>query len=271
MFDCMNKHAPLKKIKATRPPSLWIQNEKIRIFQQEGKNLYYVAHKHKDHSKWNQFREKRNGVKKEIRYEKAKFNRKALSPNKPKEVWNTISSILNPPPKPISTKPDTMNNYFVNLAKQTVKKDPVSPEDIEKLVTQMSTNSDGFKMKKVQYSNVVKELTSLRNDISTGSDEIPAKFIIPISDVMASPFTDIISTMIETSMLPHRRKTTRVVAIPKVNCPSDTTDYRPISILPTLSKIAERLTPEQLWSHIEEQLLLKSTVTGYSKVQETHY
>ena len=58
---------------------------------------------------------------------------------KPKEVWDTINSILNPPPKPISIKPDTMNNYFVNIAKQTVKKDPVSPEDIEKLITQMST------------------------------------------------------------------------------------------------------------------------------------
>ena len=43
-----------------------------------------------------------------------------------------------------------MNNYLVNIAKQTVKKDPVSPEDIEKF-TQMSTNSDGFKMQKVQY------------------------------------------------------------------------------------------------------------------------
>ena len=33
-----------------------------------------------------------------------------------------------------------MNNYFVNIAKQTVKKNPVGPEDIEKLITQMSTN-----------------------------------------------------------------------------------------------------------------------------------
>ena len=42
-------------------------------------------------------------------------------------------------------------------------------------------------------------------------------------------------------------------------------DYRPISILPALSKIAERLILKQLLSHIEEQLLVKSTVTGYRK------
>ena len=117
-----------------------------------------------------------------------------------------------------------MNNYFVNIAKQTVKKDPVSSEDIEKLITQMSSNSDGFKMQKVQYSDVVKELTSLRNDISTRSDEIPTKFIKPISDVIASPFTDIINTMIETPMFPHQWNTARVVQIPKVNYPGDTTD-----------------------------------------------
>ena len=215
-----------------------MQSEKIRILQQERNNLRYVVHKHNDHSKWNQFRKKRNDVKKEIRYEKAKFYRKALSPNKPKEVWNTINSILNPPSKPISIKPDTMNIYFANIAKQTVKKDPISPEDIEKLITQMSSNSDGFKMQKVQYSDVVKELTSFRNNTSTESDEIPTTFIKPISDVIASSFTDIINTVIETSMFPHQWKTARVVLIPKVNYPSDTTDYRPISILLVLSKIA---------------------------------
>ena len=128
-----------------------MQSEKIRILQQERNNLHYVAHKHNDHSKWNQFCEKRNDIKKEIQYEKAKFYRKALSSNKPKAVRNIINSILNPPPRPISIKTDTMNNYLVNIAKQTVKKDPVSPEDIEKLITQMSTISDGFKMQKFQY------------------------------------------------------------------------------------------------------------------------
>ena len=71
--------------------------------------------------------------------------------------------------------------------------------------------------------------------------------------------------MIETSMFSHQWKTARVVSIPKVNYPSDTTDYRPTSILPASSKIAERLILKQLLSHIEEQLLLKSTVTGYCK------
>ena len=162
-----------------------------------------------------------------------------------------------------------MNNYFVNIAKQTVKKDPVSPEDMEKSITQISTISDGFKMQEVQCSDVVKELTSLRKDTSTGSDEINTKFINSISDVIASHFTDFIKKMIETSMFSHQWKTARAVPIPKVNYPSDTTDYRPISILPALSKIAERLILKTLLSYTEEQLLLKSTVTGYRKGYST--
>ena len=75
--------------------------------------------------------------------------------------------------------------------------------------------------------------------------------------------------MIEISTFPHQWKTARVVPISKDNYPSDTTDYRPISILPALSKIAERLILKQLLSHIEEQLLLKSTVTGYRKGNST--
>ena len=55
-----------------------------------------------------------------------------------------------------------MNNYLVNIAKQTVKKDPVSPEDIEKLITQMSTISDGFKMQEVQYYGLQNNLNLTR-------------------------------------------------------------------------------------------------------------
>ena len=70
-------------------------------------------------------------------------------------------------------------------------------------------------------------------------------------------------------MFPHQWKTARVVPILKVNYPRDTTDYIPISILLKLSKNAERLILKQLLSHIEEQLLLKSTVTGYRKGHST--
>ena len=126
-----------------------------------------------------------------------------------------------------------------------------------------------LKCRKVQYLDVVKELTTLKNDTSIGSDEIPTKFIKPISDGIASLFTDVINTMIETSMFPHQWKTARVVPIKKVNYPSDTTDYRPISILPALSKIAVRLMLKQLLSRIGEQLLLKNTVTGYRKGHST--
>ena len=66
ILDCINKHAPLKKIKVTRPPSPWMQSEKIRILKHKRNSLCYVAHKHNDHSKWNQFCEKRNDIKKEI-------------------------------------------------------------------------------------------------------------------------------------------------------------------------------------------------------------
>ena len=70
-------------------------------------------------------------------------------------------------------------------------------------------------MQKVQYSDVVKGITSLRKDTSTGSDEIPNKFINPISDVIASHFTDFIKTMIETSMFPHQWKTASLTRIIK--------------------------------------------------------
>ena len=41
---CVDKHAPLRKTKITRPPAPWLHKENIRKLQRERDQLRYVAH-----------------------------------------------------------------------------------------------------------------------------------------------------------------------------------------------------------------------------------
>ena len=64
-------------------------------------------------------------------------------------------------------------------------------------------------------------------------------------------------------------QTARVFPIPKINNPTCEKDYRPISILPALSKIFERLVNNQIVTYIDEQGLLASGISGYRRGHST--
>ena len=99
----------------------------------------------------------------------------------------------------------------------------------------------GFTLRKVTFEEVLKEINRLRSDSSTGCDQIPVKYIKLGKDHLAGPLMHIIDACIAASMFPHVWKTARVSPIPKIDQPIDRSDFRPVSILPALSKIYERL------------------------------
>ena len=57
--------------------------------------------------------------------------------------------------------------------------------------------------------------------------------------------------------------------IPKVDNPVSEKDYRPVSILPSLSKIFERLVLNQILVFIEKQALLASSISGHRRGHST--
>ena len=82
----------------------------------------------------------------------------------------------------------------------------------------------------------MKAINSLRSDCSTGYDNIPAQFVRPVAEYLASPMTDIINNCIDTYTVPSEWKTSRICPISKIKNPQLISEYRPIRILPILSK-----------------------------------
>jgi len=86
---------------------------------------------------------------------------------------------------------------------------------------------------------------------------------------ISGPLTHIINCCIATSSFPRLWKIARISPIPEVDDPSSDADYRPVSILPTLSKVFERLVLNQLIVYINEEALLGPTVSGFRKGHST--
>lgn len=178
---------------------------------------------------------------------------------KPKIVWKTIHRILKPSPKTISACPNELNNFFADIAENLTGK---KAEQITKSSSPDETDAI-FKMKRATYYDIRKELTNLRNDCSTGFDTIPAKFIKPVAEYLASPLTHVVNNCIKKQSFPKLWKTAKICPIPKVSSPIANSDYRPISILPILSKVFERIILNQLKSSLERHQIFQDTQSGY--------
>ena len=94
-------------------------------------------------------------------------------------------------------------------------------------------------------------------------------FIKPVAEYLESPLTFIINNFIVTSTFPGIWKIARISPIPKIVNPSQLKDYRPISILPILSKIYEKLVLQQMTEFIEKQLIYHKHQSGYRKNHST--
>ena len=61
--DFIERHAPLKRMKVTRPPAPWMNSDQIRELQAEREKLGCEAHEKNTYDSWNAFREVRNKIK----------------------------------------------------------------------------------------------------------------------------------------------------------------------------------------------------------------
>ena len=91
--ECINRHAPLKRVKLTRPPAPWMNANEIRQLQADRDRLRIEAHKTNGDDSWKAFREVRKKIKSVINKTKRNFIKTALSAKRPKEVWKMIHRI----------------------------------------------------------------------------------------------------------------------------------------------------------------------------------
>lgn len=104
-----------------------------------------------------------------------------------------------------------------------------------------------------QYDTLaVRELIeSINIKKSEGIDEIPLRILKIGADYAAEPIADIFNLSIMSGSFPSQFKRARIAPIFKKGHPTVSSNYRPISILPTLSKLLETLINSQLTSHFE--------------------
>ena len=126
-----------------------------------------------------------------------------------------------------------------------------------------------FEFKAESTDAIEKLIDNIRIDVATGEDDIGAKLIKDIKHTITPVLTRIINTGYSCNTFPDCMKKAVIKVIHKKESTEEISNYRPISILPTLSKIFERAAVNQIVYYLETNNLLSSSQHAYRRCHST--
>ena len=124
-----------------------------------------------------------------------------------------------------------------------------------------------FSFQPVSVDDVKTVIRDLKNNKSAGG-EIPIQ-ILKESEFTFGILTNCVNKSIETGCFPDSLKAANITPIFKKDDPLDKANYRPVSILPLISKVYERLIYNQLSEYSES--FLSHILCGFRKAHSTQH
>ena len=110
---------------------------------------------------------------------------------------------------------------------------------------------------------VRKQLTKLDINKASGPDGIPALVLRTAAAELATPLARLFQLCFNSGHMPAQWKVADVVPCFKKGDKHSPSNYRPISLLPVLSKIMERLVNKAMWKHLNDQKLISKQQFGF--------
>ena len=117
----------------------------------------------------------------------------------------------------------------------------------------------------MSITEVYQALCHLKQSGTRGLDGIDGKILKLSAPVIAETLTYVYNLCIDKSHFPSQLKQARIIPIFKSGDPSQPSNYRPISILPVLSKPLEKHINKHLSKHLETYDLLHINQSGLGK------
>uniref|UniRef100_A0A1B6LVT8 Reverse transcriptase domain-containing protein n=1 Tax=Graphocephala atropunctata TaxID=36148 RepID=A0A1B6LVT8_9HEMI len=110
---------------------------------------------------------------------------------------------------------------------------------------------------------VLQVVKSLKNKTSTGVDNISAKLLKSCKDQLVTPLVHIINQSFKEGIFPTNLKISKVYPKLKKGNHLDPQNYRPISLIPTFSKVFEKIMLYRLFHHLSFHNILTPKQHGF--------
>jgi hypothetical protein len=210
----------------------------------------------------------------------ASYIRLKVSSRDPKKMWNCLNSVLGrkknrEPPITInhndasSSNPDEISNifndFFSSCASDILKNLKSSGEPMVE-----NSPHESIKLDPPGNEEIATIIKTMKNSSAPGHDGITPKAIKCLSQEVTPLISHLVSCIFETGHYPVGLKIAVVTPIFKSGNKSNADNYRPISVLPIINKIVERVIHRRLLSFCCDHLkLLYSHQFGFRERSNT--
>jgi hypothetical protein len=195
----------------------------------------------------------------------------------PKKTWETLNEILGKSKQkeslskiniydvPESDPPKIANHYnsfFTSIGKKIsddVQSVDTQPEDY----INYGRNIPELALGNTTPEHIIKIVSKFKPKPSCDIHGVSTKMVKFIVREIATPLSYIFNLSLETGVFPHMLKQCRVIPINKAGNRLDVDNYRPISLLSSISKILEKIVTEKLLFHLTNNDLLYTHQYGF--------
>ena len=101
-------------------------------------------------------------------------------------------------------------------------------------------------------------------------DKVAGKFLKDGSSILVTPITEICNLSIKLSTFPNKCKPAKLKPLFKKGSKTEAKNYRPISLLPLVSKIIEKIIHNQTESFLEKHEIIYKYQSGFRKNHSTN-
>ena len=226
-------------------------------------------------------------MKENIRAAKRKYYFKTFTAQKNdmKKTWKTINETLNrkinkskfPSEFIINNRSiadhkeiaDQFNIFFSNIGSNLSHSIEIVDNTSDFTDYLNNPTEHRFNFNVITESETLSIINKLKSKNSSGKDEISNNLLKSIKDEIGKPLTIIINQSLRTGIFPDALKIAKMKPLYKKGDNFCLNNYRPISLLPTISKIFERVMFTQMYSYLNSNFLLSEQQYGFRSQHST--
>ena len=280
-----DKHAPITEMRVSEKYCPWIDKD-LKALMQTRDKLKKAASKRKSQFLMDSYRQVRNKVNTMNSHLKKQYYTDKISScqGNMKESWKTINELLNKRSKSSNIEclkdlgtetvhkkeiSNVMNNFFCSVGKDLANKIAPVPNPLLSGDYEVNKDRAEFNFKTIEVKDIRAAFAKVKTAKSFGIDNISSYFLKLALPFIGNSLAALFNTSIETSQFPDSWKIARVTPIFKEGDKTEKSNYRPISVLPVISRLFEKLVFDQLYQHMKENHLFSPDQSGFLRLHST--
>ena len=275
LTDEWDIHAPLKRKQFKQKPTPWMTSDLLKQIRKRN-TLYSIFLKNRTDVSWMSYKQAQNYCTQAIRIAKRSFLL-SLATNS-RKFFKTMLECTGlgkkhrtttawPCSSPSSSKAsgNMINSFFISSVNDiTGRFKPSASEPIgdENILENAATT---FKFSPFTERDVKEVISALKSPATNSLDKIFLHFLKLSPPVISATLADIFNLSLATATFPTAWEIAQVIPIFKKGNRQDIANYRPVSLLPLLSKVMEHIIDRQLCDYLEVSHLLHTSQHGFRR------